>query len=211
VTVQEEFKFVLREILAPALHEHGYMGSGNTRVKTSERGDIASINFQSSQDSTGAVMYVYINVGLVPGPWLEFQLDGWPEGTRPKTVNPSFGLYRGRSEPATDRTGRWTITAGRDAVDIANRMVAQLEREEIPTLDHLLNRDEMIRALRRDDNPLGHRLSNRLDGLGVLLADDGPSSELDEVMAKIEATAFGSGSAEHQQRLLRWMQERASR
>ena len=212
VTAQEALKAVLKEQVAPVLRSHGYKGSAPTWRRTSERGDVAVVNVQSSSFSSAAEVLCVINTAVAPRPWLD-----WSEvkfGRPVKSVKESDGLWRDRVHATDSRVTRggepwWGVTDTRSARMTADDMVEQLEATALPTLERLLRREEFVRTVREGD--LGFAKSSSLPtffdwALLTLLADEPPSEEFKALLAKV-ATSPEERTADAARRLTAWARD----
>ena len=213
MNVPDQLRAAVREIVAPALRDEGFRGSGQTWRLASDSGGIALVNVQLSQWNTDAEATAYVNLAVLPAPWWAWLREsGTAGGDQPGEVH---GLYRARLEPRPGHHGAgggwecWDEVSARLAArDIRARL---LSPDGVPVLRDLLEPDRFVQALR--DGRVGALSGSRgwCDvGLVILLADAG-GRELDEVCARLLATEGPPVWRQHASAVVAWAAARARR
>jgi Domain of unknown function (DUF4304) len=194
VSATDALKFVLREVVGPALRPEGFKGSGPTWTLTAPNSDRAVVNVQSSQFSSKTEVRCMVNIAVVPEPWWAWQVfhQGKAMTKSPKEYH---GLWRQRLQPSSGGQPRgsevwWSIRDQATAREAAADIVSQLRTDAVPLLQRLLERDAMLAAVRAGDLGFitGQSSPAFFDrALAVLLADQGQSAELDALLARFLA------------------------
>src|SRR5262245_38311098 len=96
-----------REYADPILDAHGFTKKGRTYRRRADNGDTAVVEFQASSGSFPAEYLFYINLAVVPVPWLEWfahrlQWSSFVEASA------SHGLYEDRLR-VNGFQDRWSI------------------------------------------------------------------------------------------------------
>jgi hypothetical protein len=215
MTAQEELKTVLREVVSPAAREHGYIGSGTSWRRSNALGDCSVVRVQSSDTSSSGIVRCTINIGLVPKPWLDWEQTRYVKPLNPKTVSESMGVWHDRLTTSLVYEDQyrsyfdwWHVWDRRSAMVAAEDMVEQLRVVGFPTLDRLLDREQLKLELRQVDS--GEFAQSVADlHLAVVLADEGAGDDLGEVIRRIRATDQGPRS-EMVSKLLEWVESRSA-
>jgi len=82
-------------VLAPALRQDGFTGSGSTWVRGAPNRDRAVVNLQSSQFSTADEVRCNMNLALIPAPWWEW-LQAFHLERSYRTPKHQHGMWRRR-------------------------------------------------------------------------------------------------------------------
>lgn len=185
MTVQEELKIALRNVLGPCARRHGFKGTAPTWRKSTPSGDWAVVNVQSSSFSSAEHLKCVINLAVAPEPWLRWSRVKLGTGM-PKSVTEFLGLYRKRLHPDGTKPGWdvwWEITDGASATSAVADMVVQLDAAGWPVLDRLLRPENMLEQVRTGTLGNWKRSSHNVlfaRAEALLLMDGGPSPELHE-------------------------------
>ena len=213
MSVRENLRTAVRDVLGPTARSHGFKGTSPTWRRATPSGDWAIVNLQSSTSSTASSVRCVLNTSVAPEPWLRWTRVQM--GTAmPKAVPESMGLYRQRLLPSgtPDGTeGWWQVDSPRRVDRVIEDMRALLERQGWPVLSRLLDRDAMMAQVRRGD--LGYWRKEFVPGFfavaeALLLMDAGPSSALDEQLAIARAKST-SRQAESVERFEDWVRDQA--
>jgi hypothetical protein len=174
-----------REYADPILAAHRFTKKGRTYRRGTDNGDTAVVEFQASPGASPESYVFFINLAVVPVPWLR-----WLERRAPHPesveVKASHGLYDDRLR-ADDALGRWVI----DSVESGHargRQLAELLPARLDEMASLLDRREFLRRLR--EGPKLPRSDTAVEI--ILLLDDGPLEELEPLLVQMENGA-GSG------------------
>lgn len=190
-----------RQYATPILVDHGFAASGRTYRRVADNGDTAVVNFQSSSGSHPGAYLFYVNLAVVPVPWLDWITKGAAD---PETFRPTseYGLFKARIRPA----GRWDETWMIDSPEAAHERGRELTAVLPARLDELvglLDRDEFLRRVRHGPK-LETAQSPRVMQI-VLLVDRGLTDELEKLLHQM---ANGPGDAAP--RFVEWARKRAT-
>lgn len=185
---QQALRTALREVLGPSARSHGYKGTAPTWRKSSDVGDWAVVNVQSSAWSSSESLRCVVNIAFAPEPWLRWNREGLGSAV-PKTVSESLGLYRQRLHPEgtpEETDDWWEISDDESAHASCNDMIVQLEHAGWPILDGFFSRDALLTKIRNQD--LGWFKGESFDvyfarAQALLLMDAGPSDALETQLA----------------------------
>ncbi|MBQ1073517.1 DUF4304 domain-containing protein [Micromonospora sp. C31] len=198
---------LFKEYLDPVLAERRLAGTGRVYRRIEDDGDALIVEFQRSTSSTRNAYAFFVNVAVVPQPWLLWMrsdstsADAEPpdvaEGlisTRLAKPNSLWTLPReemlhilmsGRVPAGIDSGDhdRWWIDSPQ-AVAEKGSTLRNLLAEKIAEFTPLLDRD-VLRERLRSGAPLPGSCP-RDAALAVVLADEGPSAELDDVLSRLD-------------------------
>lgn len=214
MTAQQALREALRDRLAPAARAHGYKGSPPTWRKTSETGDWAVINVQSSSGSTADHLRCIVNLAVVPEPWLRWQHEFG--STRPKVVNEAQGLYRDRLHPhgtAAGTEGWWDVVDDHSARRAVDDMVRQLDEAGWPVLEQMLSRDGLLARVRAGDLGMFKRSRRDVHFLraeALLLMDEGPTVALESLLDRLLNESRPT-ARDHTMEFATWVRGQAAR
>jgi hypothetical protein len=148
VSTQEDLKAALTQTFGPWLRTKGFKGSSPTWRLTSELGDIAIVNVQSSMSSTSSDLRCTVNLAVAPEPWLSYERFRL---SRPlKSPPESIGLFKQRlaaPEASGDANRWWIVRSSSDAETVVREVMTQLQATGLPQLNHLLIRSNFLRAI----------------------------------------------------------------
>jgi hypothetical protein len=172
----EAYRACLRDRIGPALREEGFRGTASTWSLSSDRGDWAVVNVQSSSTSSKIEVRFIVNLAIICPAWLRYR-----GLSIPKVPKESQGVWRDRihPSPAVPAVGPdrwWSVTDEESARRAADDVVAQLHSVAVPRLRQLLDRDTLIGTVQAGELgiPKGPNYAVRSDSaLVVLLADEG--------------------------------------
>ena len=165
----------------PCLDALGLAAQGaNTFRLVSETGDAVVVEVQLASASTRTESRFYINLALVPLPWLEYMRE-----TRSReglsNPRPEEGLVSGRLEPPNRL--QWIVTA--EEVDAVGNAVVSGLRETVPSYLELFDREAFL-AILRQGGPLPGRCPRRA-ALALLLLVTGRTAEARAALAELAA------------------------
>ena len=213
MSVREDLRTAVRDVLGPAARSHGFKGTSPTWRRVTPSGDWAIVNLQSSQSSNASSVRCVLNTSVAPEPCLRWTREQM--GTAmPKAIPESMGLYKQRLFPSDTPDGVerwWQVDSPRRVGQAVEDMRAQLERQGWPVLSHLLDRDALLDQVRRGQ--LGFWRKDLVPGFfataeALLLMDAGPSRALDEQLALVRATSTAA-QVESADRFVRWVRQQA--
>jgi hypothetical protein len=197
---------LFEEFLDPVLVEHHLVGTRRVYRRIEPDGDALVVEFQRSTSSTRNAYVFFVNLAVVPHPWLlrtrsdstsvTDEPPDFPEGmirTRLTKPNSLWALPReemlriltsGRVPAGIDSGNHelWWIDSPQ-AVAEHGATLRGLLAEKIAEFAQLLDRDVLKDRL-RSGAPLPGDCP-RDAGLAVLLADEGADAELDDVLNRL--------------------------
>jgi hypothetical protein len=145
-TAQEQFKAMLRDVIAPALRAEGFKGSG-TEYSLNDSRSFATVGFQSSSYSTAELMKFTVNLKVtLKTDWAAAKEEfSWIKSATPRP-NISYSGVRewfcriGTLMPdANDRW--WDLGANDDLATVAKEVLTALRTWGIPEL--IRQRDQL--------------------------------------------------------------------
>ncbi|MFI7435812.1 hypothetical protein [Micromonospora haikouensis] len=203
-----------RGFVDPVMAEYGLVsGAGHVYRRVEDDGDALVVEFQRSSSSTRSAYLFYVNVAVVPYPWLlHMRSDsratdaGLPEVTeglvRTRLAKPNSLWILPREEmlriltsgrvPAGIDSGDhslWSIDSPQVVIE-KGATLRTLLAEKIAEFAPLLDRGVLKDRLRSGATLPGD--CPRDAALAVLLADEGPSAELDGVLSRLDGPDFSS-------------------
>ena len=172
MSVRENLRTAVRDVLGLTARSHGFKGTSPTWRRTTPSGDWAIVNLQSSTSSTASSVRCVLNTSVAPEPWLRWTRVQM--GTAmPKAVPESMGLYRQRLLPSgtPDGTeGWWQVDSPHRVDRVIDDMRAQLERRSRGSPPHGCGSILGARRATRDRTCQEHlrasRVRRTLRGLG---------------------------------------------
>lgn len=215
MTVQDDLKTALRELMRPSARAHGFKGSAPNWRRASPQGDWAVVNVQSSTSSTSRRGLCYLNVAVVPEPCLRWDRERLG-AHMPRHVTESLGLWRDRLRPTVEpwrSEGRWEFTDLVSARAAVVDMVAQLEAGGWEQMTSLLDQQAMLDQVRAGDLgffKLPHHEHVFARAEALLLMEAGPSGELDAQLARARRGLEPSQVAAFD-RFEAWVRQQAAR
>jgi hypothetical protein len=202
VTAKENYRMMLRDIIGPALRQHGFKGSAPNWVLVAEDGDRAIVSVQSSAWNSADEVRFYVNLSVVPKPWWSWEQHGSPE-LEGKTPKEQHGLWRQRLE----ETQPWMVVDEASAQNCGADVVTQLDNEAIPVLHRLVHRHEMIASIRAGEcgEIRGPGYQIYFDrALAILISEEGPSQELDQLVSQLAADEHPYAAARNKE-IVAWI------
>ncbi|MGC5020426.1 DUF4304 domain-containing protein [Micromonospora sp. DT47] len=201
---------LLRKHVDPVLRSRGFVRTSKVYRRYAPNGDAVVVEFQDSSSSTADEWIFYVNLALVPAPWLAWlqappgeARTGEPQAydgvlstrlSRPEagpTIAPELAmesLLQGRipTGMSIDDPQRWTVDSLASA-HVAGAKVAELLTGAIDGFTDLLDR-AVFKDRLRGGLPLPGS-GPRNSALVALLVDEGPSPELDDLFAGFSGRA----------------------
>lgn len=212
---QDALRTALREQLGPAARKYGFKGSAPTWRKSSNLGDWAVVNVQSSSSSSRDHLRCVVNLAFSPEPSLRW--DSERLGAHmPKSVSVWEGMYTNRLHPEgtpPSIDGWWDVRNDESAQIAVTDMIAQLEQHGWPVLEQMFSRDAMMARVRSGD--LGFLKRSNVESPfihaeALLLMDSGWSEALEELLDYALESSTPLTRA-HAERFDAWVRAEASK
>ena len=73
-TLRDSLRAALRDLVGPVARAHGFKGSAPNWRRSTDLGDWAIVNVQSSRYSTREYLRCVINLSVAPEPWLAWRV-----------------------------------------------------------------------------------------------------------------------------------------
>jgi hypothetical protein len=194
VTARDALRDALKREFGPAARSRGYRGSTPTWQKTTERGDVAIVNVQSSTYSTSAHVRCIVNMAVVPEPaqrWLASR-----PYSQPRHVHYSEGIFQDRLRPKGTDEGVevwWDVYDAATAGVAVADMLSQLHAHAWDRLDTLLSQEALLSAAIAGDLGFLKRGNGNefsfAKAQALLLMDGGPSDALNSALDSLHRSA----------------------
>ncbi len=164
--------------VSPALHRRGYSQQGRVYRLVSAMLDTVAVDFQVSAGTWRYEYRFYVNLALVPEPWLDYMRSAIPDLAN-QQAQASAGLITARLDPP--HGFQWVLGTSVEAAHEMGETIVAALRPRLDELEGWLDREALLARLRSGDPLPGWTYSPDIVTV-VLLVDGGSSPELEDLL-----------------------------